>query len=48
MEFHRAGKRNDIARGSTPRRGFRHVRLAPEESPAASQPALEPAFLLPE
>ena len=41
MEFHRAGKRNDISRGTSIKRGFKHVRLGdpqPESTPAPDFP----------
>lgn len=41
MEFHRAGKRNDISRGTSIKRGFKHVRLGdpqPECPPAPDLP----------
>lgn len=41
MEFHRAGKRNDISRGSSIKRGFKHVRLGdplPENTPCPDLP----------
>ncbi|RFC48342.1 MAG: Phage- or plasmid-associated DNA primase [Verrucomicrobia bacterium] len=42
MEFHRAGKRNDISRGSSIKRGFKHVSLLDEGGLADSE--VEPLF----